>query len=282
MAQLNWLITGASSGLGDALGKASLERGDQVAATFRKPEQAEAFSALAPGRAHGIVMDVTDKLSVDRGVAQAAAAMGNRLDVVVNNAGYALHGLVEQISDEEAEMQMQTNFFGVLRVVRATLPHFRAQKNGRYINVASLAGTMGFPGMSLYCASKFALQGFTEALGRECATFGALAVSVEPGGFQTNFGTSSMISAAATVPGTEYDPLLAHFAATRESMAASMQGDPVKEAARIVELATMDCPPNRLALGDDALPMIKPALEARIAEYVEFAELGTNTSIDRD
>lgn len=278
MTQLNWLITGASSGLGNALARASLGRGDQVAATFRKPEQAAEFSAMAPGRSQGIVMDVTDKASVDAGVERAAAAMGNRIDVVVNNAGYALYGLVEQISDEEAEMQMQANLLGVLRVVRATLPFFRAQKGGRYINIASLAGTIGFPGMSLYSASKFALMGFTEALGRECATFGALAISVEPGGFQTNFGTTSMVTSAAPVPGSEYDPLLAQFAASRKSMANSMRGEPAKAADRIVELATMDRPPSRLALGDDALPIIRPALERRIAEYEEFAALGMNTS----
>lgn len=281
MTVLKWLITGASSGLGDAIARACLERGDHVAATFRKPEQAESFSALMPGRAHGIEMDVTRETSVAAGVAKATKALDGRIDVVVNNAGYALHGLIEQVSDAEAEMQLQTNLLGVLRVVRSTLPVLRAQKSGRYINISSLAGTMGFPGMGLYCASKFALNGFTEALKGECASFGVLVTNVEPGGFRTNFGTTSMISAAAAIPGDEYGPLLAHFDASREAMANGMLGDPAKAAARIIELATMDNPPGRLALGDDALPMVQPALERRIAEYLKYAELGLNTSIDQ-
>lgn len=279
MTSKQWMITGASSGLGEALAKAALERGDAVVATFRQADQAAAFCALAPARACGIVMDVTDLGSVAAGVDEAVKELGGHIDVVVNNAGYALAGLIEQISDAEAEQQLQTNVLGALRVCRATLPIFRRQKSGRYLNIASLAGSIGFPGLSLYSASKFALIGFTEALSAECASFGAFATSVEPGGFRTNFGTSSMVAAAAPAPEDGYDRLLTALAGGRENMAVALKGDPAKAALRLLALADMDHPPVRFALGDDALAMILPALDRRLAEYNKHATLGQGTSL---
>ncbi|HET6971870.1 MAG TPA: SDR family oxidoreductase, partial [Phenylobacterium sp.] len=186
-----WLVTGVSSGLGRAIAEAALARGDLVAGTLRKPDQMAAFSALAPGRAFPIQLDVIDDAAVGAGVAQAIAELGG-LDVVVNNAGYALMGAAEDVSIAEARRQMETNFFGPLKICQAVLPHFRAQGHGRIINIASVAAIMGFPMNSMYVASKHAAAGFSESLSKELARFGVKVTSVEPGGFRTEFGTGSL------------------------------------------------------------------------------------------
>lgn len=271
-----WLITGASSGFGAAMADAVLDAGGTVVGTFRKPAQCEAFAEKRPGRSFAVEMDVTDTTSVDRGVAQALEKCG-RIDVVVNNAGYALRGLVEQVSDEEAWNQLDTNVMGIVRVTRAVLPSMRERGAGHIINISSAAGTVGFPMMSLYCASKFAVVGLTESTAIEGGLFGIKASCVEPGAFRTNFASSSMVTSSAPIP-EGYAPLVEQLDASIASFDTNAKGDPVLAARRIVELAAMDEPPLRLALGDDAFGWITGSLKKRLAEYEAHAAMSEGTA----
>lgn len=271
-----WLITGASSGFGEALAHAALERGDTVIATYRKADQCARFDEIAPGRSFGIRMDVTDSAAVDEGIRTAIEKCG-RIDVLVNNAGYALRGPIEQLSDSEALHQLDTNVLGILRVTRAVLPIMRSQGGGRIINISSTAGTIGFATLGLYAASKAAVIGLTESLSHEVSRMGIHVTSVEPGGFRTNFGSSSMITPAAPVP-EPYVKLMEAMDANMAKFAETARGDPALAAARLLELADTDAPPVRLAMGDDALPMISSALERRLDEYRAHARLGQGTS----
>ena len=270
-----WLVTGVSSGLGRAIAEEALARGDVVAGTLRKPEQFEAFAALAPGRAIPIALDVTDDAAAGQAVARAIAAAGG-LDVLVNNAGYALMGPVEDVSLAEARQQLETNFFGVLKMVQAVLPHFRAQGRGRIINIASVASVVGFPMNAMYSASKFAVAGFSEALGKEAERFGVKVTSVEPGGFRTEFGAGSLALPARTSP--PYAEAVEVLKTRMAEFARRAANDPAKGAAVIVGLADLEEPPAHLALGADGYAMITGALQARLAEYERYRELGAETA----
>lgn len=272
----HWLITGTSSGLGKSLADAVLAQGGTVVGTFRKQEQAEAFDKQTPGRSFGVMMDVCDAASVNSGITQALDRAGH-VDVLVNNAGYALMGLVEQVSDEEAMQQLDTNVMGILRVTRALLPSMRQRGSGRILNVASTAGSIGFPMMGLYSASKFAVLGLTEALAGEVGGFGIKVTSIEPGGFRTKFGSSSMIMPAAAAP-DPYTPLVEGVKKAMSNFEERMPGNPDIAAQRLIQLTEMDEPPVRLALGDDALPMIEGALNGRLKAYAASAAIGQGTS----
>lgn len=272
----SWLVTGASSGLGSSLVDRILQEGGTVVGTFRKAEQCAEFETRAPGRSHAVQMDVTDAAQVKSAVAEALAKAG-RIDVLVNNAGYALCGVIEQVSDEEAWHQLDTNVMGILRVTREVLPAMRKQGSGRIMNISSIAGSIGYPNMGLYSASKHAVLGLTEALAQEVAALGIKVISIEPGGFRTKFGSSSMASAKATAP-EPYVPMIEGMSAAMAQFEANMPGNPDLAATRLMELAELAEPPMRVALGDDAMPAIRQALQQRIAVYEEAAPLGQGTS----
>ena len=270
-----WLITGVSGGLGRAIAEAALAAGDRVAGSLRKPEQFAAFEALAPGRALALPLDVTDDAAPARAVAWAIEGLGG-VDILVNNAGYALVGPVEDISLAEARREMETNFFGVLKMCQAVLPHFHARGGGRIINISSVAAVIGFPMNGLYGASKMAVYGLTETLAKEVAPYGVKATSVEPGGFRTNFALGSMSFPEKVSPHNRIA-----VEATKVRMgdfARVAQNDPAKGAAAILALAAMDKPPVHLSLGDDALAMITSALKGRIEDYERYREVGANTA----
>ncbi len=272
-----WLITGVSSGLGRAIAECALSRGDIVVGTLRKREQFEAFAALAPGRAIPLQLDVTDDAAAGPVVVDAIAQAGG-LDILVNNAGYALMGLQEDIGLDEARREIETNVLGVLKMAQAVLPHFRAQGHGRIINIASVAGVIGFPMNGLYCASKFAVLGLSESLAKEAAGFGVKVTSVEPGGFRTKFAAGSLAFPAKVAP---HNAAAVEASKTRmETFAKTAQNDPAKGAAVIVALADLDEPPAHLALGADAYAMITAALQARLAEYERFKEFASGTAYD--
>ena len=272
-----WLITGVSSGLGRAVAKQALLRGDIVVGSLRRRDQFDSFAALAPGRAIPLQLDVTDDAAVAPAVAEAAARAGG-LDVLVNNAGYALMGPVEDITLTEARRQIETNLLGVLKVSQAALPYFKAGGGGRIINIGSVAGVVGFPMNGLYAASKFAVLGLSEALSKEWAGFGVKVTSVEPGGFRTNFALGSLAIPQTVAP---------HNVGAVEAIKARMAGfaktaanDPDKGAAAIVALADLDEPPAHLALGADGYAMITGALKGRLEEYERFRDLGGATAYD--
>lgn len=180
-----WFITGVSSGIGRALATAALQRGDCVVGTVRQSTQLAEVAALAPERALAVQVDVTDSDAIRRGVAAALARFG-RIDLLVNNAGYALLTSIEEASEAEIRHQMETNFMGAVNVTRAILPTMRAQRSGYIINISSEGDFLSAAGWGLYSASKYALEGFSEALAQEVAPFGLRVTVIEPGATATN------------------------------------------------------------------------------------------------
>ena len=274
----HWLITGVSSGFGLELARAALARGDTVVGTLRQRAQADTFEQLAPRRAHAVLLDVNKLADVEPAVQQAIRRVGH-IDVLVNNAGYGLFGAVEEVSDAEARDVMDTNFFGALAVIRAVLPHFRERRAGHIFNVASVAGVIGFPGCGLYSASKFALEGMTEALATELAPFGIRVTIVEPGGFRTNFSGGSLRKASGVMDAYAGTPA----AVTRENIGnynGHEPGDPVKAAAAIIRALEAPQAPMRLALGADAVGMLRNAYEGKLKQLAEWEAVSTATAFD--
>ena len=274
----HWLITGVSSGFGLELARAALARGDTVVGTLRQRAQADTFEQLAPRRAHAVLLDVNKLADVEPAVQQAIRRVGH-IDVLVNNAGYGLFGAVEEVSDAEARDVMDTNFFGALAVIRAVLPHFRERRAGHIFNVASVAGVIGFPGCGLYSASKFALEGMTEALATELAPFGIRVTIVEPGGFRTNFSGGSLRKASGVMDAYAGTPA----AVTRENIGnynGHEPGDPVKAAAAMIRALEAPQAPMRLALGADAVGMLRNAYEGKLKQLAEWEAVSTATAFD--
>jgi NAD(P)-dependent dehydrogenase (short-subunit alcohol dehydrogenase family) len=196
--------------------------------------------------------------------------------VLVNNAGYALVGPVEDISLAEARREMETNFFGVLKMCQAVLPHFHARGGGRIINISSVAAVIGFPMNGLYGASKMAVYGLTETLAKELSPYGVKVTSIEPGGFRTNFALGSMAFPEKVSPHNRI--AVEATKARMADFARIAQNDPAKGALAILALAAMDKPPVHLSLGEDALAMITGALKGRIEEYERCREIGAKTA----
>ena len=180
-----WFITGISSGIGEALARAAVARGDTVIGTARSAAAVETFSAIAPGRSIGVQLDVSQPAEVKRAVDEAISS--GPLDVVVSNAGQSIFGAFEETSIEEAKALLDVNVFGPWAVAQAVLPHFRERGSGQLVHMSSGCGVMGMPGLSAYCASKFALEGFSEALAAEVSQFGVRLLIVEPGAVKTKF-----------------------------------------------------------------------------------------------
>ena len=196
-----WFITGSSRGLGRSLTEAVLANGDQVAATARNPEQLKDLVQRYPDQVYPIQLDVTDKDRIHAAVEATVKHFG-RIDVLVNNAGFGITGAAEAFTDEQVRSQLDTNLYAPIEITRAVLPVMRKQRSGRILQISSIGGRVGGPGLTMYQAAKFGLGGFTEALAREVAPLGIKVTVVEPGGFRTDWGGSSM-SCAASIPGRE-------------------------------------------------------------------------------
>ena len=270
-----WLITGVSTGFGRELAKEVLARGEIVAGTLRQAAQVDEFRALAPGRSFAYRLDVTEAATIPQVVANVVRDTG-RIDVLVNNAGYGLIGAAEETSDAETRKLFETNFFGLLNVTKAVLPHMRAARRGQVVNFSSLAGIMGIPGVSLYCATKFAVEGLTESLAGELAAFGIKVMIVEPGGFRTDFSGRSIAMPVKVLPEYAGTP-----AANARVMSAQYQGhqpgDPTKAAKAIVEAVDSDAPPLRLVLGADALGAGRAKLASLAQNYEAWEKVSMGT-----
>jgi NAD(P)-dependent dehydrogenase (short-subunit alcohol dehydrogenase family) len=274
-----WLITGVSTGFGRELAKAVLARGERVAGTVRQKAQVEEFRALAPERCRGYRLDVTEAPTIPDVIANVMRDMGG-IDVLVNNAGYGLIGAAEETGAAEARKLFDTNFFGLLNVTQAVLPHMRAAKRGHIVNFSSVAGIIGIPGVSLYCASKFAVEGLSESLAGELGPFGIKVTLVEPGSFRTDFGGRSI-----TLPAK----VLAEYANTPAGKARAMMttpgyhghepGDPVKAAHAIIQAVDSNTPPLRLVLGPDALGAGRAKLAALSQNYDAWEKVSGSTNI---
>jgi NAD(P)-dependent dehydrogenase (short-subunit alcohol dehydrogenase family) len=269
-----WLITGSSRGLGRALTTAVLESGDQVVATARRPEQLDDLVNQYGGLIRTARLDV-----IDRAAARDAvdAALGNfgRIDVVVNNAGYADSAPVEEVSDEDFRAQVEANFFGVVNVTKAVLPVMHRQRAGHIVQISSIGGRVGgSPGIAAYQASKFAVAGFSEALAAEVAPLGIEVTIVEPGAFRTDWAGSSMAIAPV---GPDYEATVGAINYRRAGFDRSAPGDPARAARAIIEVVEIDDPPRRLLLGSDALTFAIAKSHEQIAEAERWADLSTST-----
>ena len=274
MGGRTWLITGVSTGLGRALAEEVLARGAAVIGTVRNADDQARFEALAPGRAIGALVDVTDRDAV-RTVLPAAIDARGGVDVVVNNAGYALTGAFEAVSDAEFAHQMDTNFSGAAWVIGASLAGLRQRGGGRIINVTSQSGVIGYPGLSLYSASKFALEGLSESLRAELAPFGIHVTIVEPGGFRTDWAGRSLVRTSDARP--EYAESTERAARGYARMHGHQPGDPARAARVLADLAEADDPPLRLVLGSAAVAAITTALNARIEEIERSTDVSCST-----
>jgi NAD(P)-dependent dehydrogenase (short-subunit alcohol dehydrogenase family) len=226
-----------------------------VAATFRNPEQASAFSQQHEENGLGVVMDVTSEEQINAGVQQAQDRFGH-IDVLVNNAGYGTIGAIEEFSLDEIRAQMETNFFGAVAVTKAFLPLMRERGSGHIVQISSQAGFRAVSGFGIYNASKFALEGFSEALAQEVATFGIKVIIVEPGPFRTEFLAGSMKAAQQKIEAYENTPVAGMYRYV-ESQNGKQEGDPVKAAQAIVDYVYSDSKALRLPLGKAPLQAIR-------------------------
>ncbi|MEV7080001.1 oxidoreductase [Streptomyces sp. NPDC093516] len=264
-----WLITGASRGFGRALAEAVLATGDQLIATARRPEQLAGLVSRYGDQVRAVALDVTDTGAAENAVRAAVEAFG-RLDVVVNNAGYANSAPIEEMAEDDFRGQFEANFFGVVNVTRAALPVLRQQRSGTFVQFSSLGGRVGgTPGMGAYQSAKFAVEGFSEVLASEVAPFGIRVVIVEPGAFRTDWQGSSMELHAA---GADYEETVGAMNTYRAQNNGTQPGDPVRAASVLIDVVRDDAPPRRLLLGAQAVAIALEAGEARAAETRKWAE----------
>ena len=272
-----WFITGASSGYGLALARHAIDRGYNVVATARSVAKLAALTALAPDRVLAQTLDVTQPNDAATAIKAAIARFG-RIDVLINNAGYGVIGAVEETPEAEFRAQMDTNFFGAVSVTKAALPHLRAQKSGAIVNISSMGGQLSFPGASAYSASKFALEGLSEALALEVAPFGIKVVIVEPGALRTNFSATDAIK---FMPGMEaYRDIVGTMRGLVHDMHGNQDGDPAK-AARALDLALQaDNPPLRLQIGADSILAVRAHAEQLLRDLATWEKVGLDVRVN--
>lgn len=271
-----FLVTGSSRGLGRQIVEKALVAGHRVVATARRPEQLADLVERYPETARAIALDVTDPAAARAAVAFAVDGFG-RLDVVVNNAGYANTAAVEDITDADFREQVDTNLFGVVNVTKAALPVLRAQGSGHVIQVSSVGGRMTTPGLSAYQAAKFAVGGFSEALAQEVAPLGIKVTVLEPGGMRTDWAGSSMKVPPISAP---YEQTVGKVVWLHSNMPARSAGDPAKVADVVLTVADLDEPPVRLLVGSDAYHYAQRVARERMAADERWRELSTSTDHD--
>jgi NAD(P)-dependent dehydrogenase (short-subunit alcohol dehydrogenase family) len=269
-----WLITGSSRGLGRVLAHAVVERGDRVVATARDAGTLAALVDAAPDRVRAVSLDVTDRAAADAAVREAVDAFG-RLDVVVNNAGYADLASIEDTTEQAFRDQIETNLWGVINVSRAALPVLREQGEGRFIQISSVGGRMASPGLGPYQTAKWAVSGFTGVLAAEIAPLGLKATVVEPGGMKTDWGGASMTIAPVS---PAYEPTVGARASWMPDFNDRAPTTPEGAAAAIIALSELDDPPVRLLLGSDAYENGTKALRDTLAVDERFAALSRSAS----
>ena len=271
-----WLITGSSRGLGRHLASAVLEAGHELVATARKAEDLSDLVARYPERLRAVALDVTDEAAASQAVQAAVSAFG-RLDVVVNNAGYANVNSFEDLPEADFRAQMETNFFGVVNVTRAALRVMHPQRIGHIIQISSIGGRHATPGLAAYQSAKWAVGGFSEVLAKEVAPIGIRVTVVEPGGMRTDWSGSSMRT----------DEIASDYRATVGTVVQQLRGssdvaygDPDKVAQVILRIASEPQPPLRLLLGSDAVAVAAAAESQRAREDAQWRDVSMSTDFD--
>ncbi|MFW3895201.1 SDR family oxidoreductase [Pseudomonas bharatica] len=272
-----WLITGTSTGIGRELVERLLERGDTVAATLRKPGALDDLKKVHGDRLWIGIADVADVSTLRKVVNDAFAQLG-RIDVVISNAGYGLFGGAEEVSDEQIQRQLDTNVMGSIQLARAVLPHLREQGGGHLIQVSSTMGQRTMPFASLYCMSKWAIEGFCDALSQEVSTLNIKVTIIEPGATRTDFGSRSGDFAPAMNAYKDTPVGRAREMITNSSGLA--KGDPRKVAQAIIDCAGQPEPPLRLTLGSDAYGVVRAALVQRLATLDAHKDIAFSTDFD--
>lgn len=273
-----WFITGAGRGIGAEIAHAAIAVGDRVVAAARSLAQLKStFAAVDPEQIELVELDVAREAQATAAVEAAVTRFG-RIDVLVNNAAYGLLGNFEELSPADIEQQFKVNVFGVMHVLRAALPVLRSQRAGHVVNISSIAGVTGFDGASVYCATKYAIEGLSSSLGLELAKFGIKVSTVEPGFFRTDFLDQSSVRYGQKV----IDDYAAHGSVenTYGAYHGKQLGDPAKLARLMVQLAGMEHPPKQFLAGSDALAMANAAIDARLTELNGLAGLSRSTDHD--
>lgn len=274
MSSKTWFITGASSGFGMAFAHYALEQGHAVVATARNPGRLEALSEKAPDRVLLQPLDVTAPGAAASAVGAAVARFG-RIDVLLNNAGYGIVGAVEETPEAELRAQMETNFFGAVETIRAVLPAMRRQRAGAIVNISSMGGQMSFGGFGAYSASKFALEGLSEALAQEVSPFGIKVLIVEPGAFRTGFAADAL----KHMPIMEaYRDTVGGIRSFAQGMHGTQVGDPSRAAAAIDRALGAETTPLRLALGSDAVDAIRAHGEQLLKDLAAWEGVSRDTA----
>ena len=255
-----WFITGCSTGFGRTLAEAALGRGDRVAVTARHHEAIDDLVSRHPGQAIGLELDVRDEAAARRAVSATVSAFG-RIDVVVNNAGFGLFGGVEEATDAQARAIFDTNVFGVLNVLRAALPVLRAQRSGHVLQLSSMYGQSTHPGVGLLSASKYAVEGLSEALAAELAPLGVRLTVIQPSYYATSFIAN--LDAASALD--DYDGTVGAVRRSLGELSPDAFGDPAQAVAAMLAVVDAENPPVRLALGRQATDAIAAALAERKA-----------------
>ncbi|MFJ2739268.1 oxidoreductase [Streptomyces sp. NPDC087440] len=270
-----WLITGANSGFGRSLAEAAVAAGDTVVATARRPETLDDLAAAHPGQVDAVRLDVTDLARAQEVVADVVARHG-RIDVLVNNAGRTHVGAVEEDTDAALRSLFEVHFFGPTALVRAVLPHMRARRSGAIVQLSSMGGQMSFAGFGAYSATKFALEGLSEALADEVRPYGIKVLVVEPGAFRTGlFGAFS-----ASEPMAEYEESAGATRRMVESAAGTQPGDPAKAALAIRQALDAEVTPLRLPLGDDGVDAVLGHAQAVQDEVRAWEKVARDTLLE--
>jgi NAD(P)-dependent dehydrogenase (short-subunit alcohol dehydrogenase family) len=270
-----WFITGINRGLGRSIAEAVVQRGGRVAGTVRRLADAQELSQMFPGQLWVGELDLSDLANVSN-VFRAAVARFGRVNAVVSNAAYSLLGAAEELELDAIRHIVDTNLIGSIELARATVAHMRPLGGGRLIQISSGAGQSGFPGLSLYCATKWGVEGFFEALSQEVAGFGIGTTLVEPGTIRTDFGTSGVLSAELEAYREGPVGMLRQMAKSGYTA----PGDPVKMANAIVDTYEAKVAPPRLALGPDVYGYLQTALSARLEQLAAYKDITMSTDCD--
>lgn len=279
MAETNskvWLITGSSRGLGRALAEAVLDVGHKLIATARQPAQLAALVERYGGQVRAVALDVTNERAANDAINAAVETFG-RLDVLVNNAGYGDVGSIEDTSLADFRAQIETNLFGVVNVTKAAIPLMREQRSGHIIQISSIGGRRGSPGLAAYQTAKWGVEGFSEVLAKEVNPLGVKVTIIEPGGFRTDWSVASMTILPSR---PEYDSTVGAVARFHLDYDGTQPGDPVMAAAVIIHIASLDEPPLRLLLGSDAVQLAEQNDLVRMEADRKWRDLSVSTDFE--
>jgi NAD(P)-dependent dehydrogenase (short-subunit alcohol dehydrogenase family) len=270
-----WLITGCSSGIGRALCERVLARGERVVCTARNESTLADLVTRFPHTAIALRLDVTDASAVNRVIGDAIARTGG-IDVLVNNAGFGTVGALEETDEAAVKDGFDTNVYGPYRMIRAILPHLRERGHGHILNVSSMTGFSGVPGFCFYSATKFALEGMSEALAQEVAPFGIKVTIVEPGPFRTDFRKDGSLYSAPAIDA--YASTIGKFRQMLADTDGKQPGDPARAADAMIAVVDAEKPPLRLPLGEMCVGMVRKKLAYVGGELDQWLDLSLSTS----